>query len=279
VVAQVETGVRRCPSCKSCAPAAVALCPNCGDSLHESATPGKRSYRLPVLLGGLLLALGLAIGAHRAGVLTSPTARCSGGEDPKVEWRTPETKPASTPGKLFQIEPTTVPFIKLADIRTTGNRTYGDKCDGEWGHIHDPVYIAVVREGANAYYNNPAQRVANDRVEVLVTAVLAHAGHVPQAIKDRYFPAGRALMVVHLFPNSVAEAAGLRPGDLVATYKGVALRAGRQFEMDAIAIVDNETVEILAIRDGREVTFSLVRRGREKLGYNYGEVPLLEAAP
>jgi hypothetical protein len=202
-----------------------------------------------------------------------------GGQDPKIEWSASAPRPQFEPGHLFQIEPAGIPFIKLADIRTTGNRTYGDKSDGEWGHIHDPVYAAVQREGGNAYYNNPAQSFGDDRVEVVVTAVLAHAGQVPQAIKDRYFPAGRALMVVHIIPNTVAAAANLRPGDLLARYKGVALSTGRFPELEAIPIVDGETVEMMVIRDGQEVTVSVVRRGHDKLGYNWGEVPLLGDVP
>jgi hypothetical protein len=231
------------------------------------------------LAGALLLAILLAIVARRLPGLGSSTSPCTGGQDPKVEWRTTEAKPTFVPGHLFQIEPIGVPYLKLADIRTTGNRTYGDKCDQEWGHIHDPVYFAARDEGANAYFNNPARRVTDDSVEVVVTAVLAHPGPVAQAIQDRYFPEGRALMVCHVNPGSAAEAAGLRAADLLARFKGVDLRVGRQHEVDSIPIVANEAVEVLVIRAGQELTLSVVRQGKDKLGYNYGEVPLLEVTP
>jgi hypothetical protein len=232
-----------------------------------------------VLLGGLLVAVLLALAARRLDLSKKAAVPCKGGQDPKIEWSTSAPRPQFEPGHLFQIEPAGIPFIKLAEIRTTGNRTYGDKCDGEWGHIHDPVYAAVQREGGNAYYNNPAQRFGDDRVEVVVTAVLAHAVEVRRDIKERYFPAGRALMVVHIIPNTVAAAAGLRPGDLLARYQGVALSSGRAPALEAIPIVDGETVEITVIRDGQEVTMSVVRRGHDKLGYNWGEVPLLGDVP
>jgi predicted nucleic acid-binding Zn ribbon protein len=278
VVAQGETDVRRCPSCKNIAPTGVSLCPICGGSLEGESKRNRRSRGLPVLAGALLVAVLLAFGARRLDLITRSSARCLGGQNPKVEWRTSDAKPSFDPGHLFQIENAAVPFIKLADIRTTGNRSYGDKCDSEWGHIHDPVYAAVMREGANAYYNHPAQRLAGDSVEVVVTAVLVHAGPVPQEIKDRHFPAGRALMVVHLLPNTVAEKSGLRPGDLMAVYKGRALHSGRGFEMEGIPIVEDERVEMTVIRDGQEVNVSMVRHGSDKLGYNWGEVPLLEAS-
>jgi hypothetical protein len=196
-----------------------------------------------------------------------------------VEWRSSETRPAFVPGTLFQIEPNGVPYIKLADIRTTGNLSYGEKCDHEWGHIHPPVHAAVVREGANAFINNAAQRFPHDNVEVMVTAVLAHAGLVPRAIRERHFPEGRALLVARVFPGSAAEAAGMHAADLLAMDGGVALRAGRGYELESIPVVENETTEMVVIRDGQEVRLSLVRRGRSKFGFNWGEVPILEDTP
>lgn len=275
----VESHLRRCPGCKSIVPSGVPLCPDCGSSLSTSATGSKRNVRTLALLGVLLGVVLLALAARRITSSRGTNTPCLGGQEAKVEWRTTDSKPAFVPAKLFQIAPVGVPYIKLADIRTTGNRTYGDKCDHEWGHIHDPIYFAVRGEGANAYFNNPAQRFTNDQVEVVVTAVLAHAGSISREIKDRYFPAGRALMVARVWPGSAAEAGGLRPADLLAKVKGVALRAGREYELASQPIIENERAEALIIRDGQEVTITIVRQGRDKFGYNYGEVPILEAAP
>jgi len=230
-------------------------------------------------VGALLLAMLLALAVRRLTPPSVAAAPCTGGENPKVEWRTTDPKPAFVAGHLFQIEPLSVPTIRLAEIHTTGNSTYGDKCDHEWGHIHDPVYVAVMNQGANAYFNNPMRQSGSDSVEVVVTAVLAHAGPIAQTIKDRYFPEARALMVVHIVPGSAAEEGALRPADLLAKVKGVALRAGRAYEIDAIPVTENEPIDVLVIRNGQEVTLSMVRHGRSKLGYSFGEVPILEAAP
>jgi predicted nucleic acid-binding Zn ribbon protein len=274
----VENPPRRCPGCRSRIPDGVALCPTCGTPLSTNAAVRKPNRRALVLLGGLLLAMVVALAVRR--LTTSPgSSPCHGGQDPRVEWRTTDPRPTFIPGELFQIDPSSVPFRKLAEIRTTGNRTYGDKCDNEWGHFHDPVTAAVVREGANAFFNSPAQHLDDDRVEVVVTAVLARAPTIPREIRDRYFPEGRALMIVRIFPGSVAEAAGLRPADLVAELKGVPLRTGRHAQLAAIPVVADEAADAVVIRDGRAVTVSMVRRGTDKFGFNDGEVPILEVSP
>ena len=260
-------------------PAGVALCPICGGAAPGSPTNAKRRDRKLVLVGALLLAILLALGLRRLGSSSSVAAPCVGGQDPKVEWRATDAKPSFGAGHLFQIEPVGVPYIKLAEIRTTGNLTYGNKCDNEWGHIHDPVYGVVAGEGANAFFNNPAQSFTNDNVEVTITAVMAHTGPLPQVIKDRYFPNGRALMIVHITPGTAAESGGMRPADLLVTFKGVALREGRIYEMDAIPAIANEPVDVEVTRGGQSVTLSMVRQGSGKLGFHYGEAPILEVTP
>jgi hypothetical protein len=221
----------------------------------------------------------LALALYRR---TSPSrlaAKCTGGQDPKVEWRTSDPKPDFVAGHLFQIQPTRTPYVKLADIRTSGNAAYGDKCDHEWGHIHDPVYFAVAHEGANAYFNNPAQTLGPDHVEVVITAVVAHPGPVPLALKERYFPHGRALLIVYVNPGSSAERGDMRPSDLLASFKGVPLSAGRTHEMDAIPMVENEAIEAEVVRGGELVTLHIVRQGGAKTGFSYGEAPILEVTP
>jgi hypothetical protein len=279
MVTSGNTESRRCPRCQAILDGETALCPYCGQATPSTSTPSPGRSRWRLLLVLLVVAVLAALGLRRLDRSSGEAGRCMGGESPVVEWRSPEPRREFAVSHLFQIEPIGIPYFKLADIRTTGNAVYGKKCDGEWGHIHDPVYFAVSREGGNAYFNNPATAFSGGNVEVVVTAVLAHAGPLPKAVKDLHFPEGRALMVVHVTPGTLAEAMGLHAGDLLARFNGVALSQGTIRQMEAIPIVADEAVDIELVREGRPLTLHTSRKGKDKLGYNYGEVPILEVVP
>jgi hypothetical protein len=267
---------RRCFRCKSVVEAAVPVCPYCGEPARPDRPTSAPSRRRLVWLSGLLVVAVLGLAVYRRTSSSQLAANCVGGQDPTVEWRTSDPKPHVAVTNLFQIDPARTPYIKLADIRTSGNAAYGEKCDHELDHIHPPVYAVAMREGANAYINNPAQTIRPDHVEVVVTAVIAHTGPVPKTIKDRYFPNSRALMIFRVTAGSPAEVAGLRPGDLLATYQGVALSSARTETLQSMPIVENETIDVEAVRGGELATLRIARQGRSKTGFSYESVPILE---
>jgi regulator of sigma E protease len=92
----------------------------------------------------------------------------------------------------------------------------------------------------------------------VLLAYLFSAQGVPEAT-------GRAV-ILEVLPGSVAEEAGLKPGDVLVAVDGKPLR--RPQEIEAVKVPGPHTLTVL--REGREVALSLTwREGMEKLGVVY----------
>jgi len=92
----------------------------------------------------------------------------------------------------------------------------------------------------------------------VLLAYLFSAQGVPEAT-------GRAV-ILEVLPESVAERAGLKPGDVLVAVDGKPLR--RPQEIEAVKVPGPHTLTVL--REGREGTLSLTwREGMEKLGVVY----------
>jgi regulator of sigma E protease len=92
----------------------------------------------------------------------------------------------------------------------------------------------------------------------VLLAYLFSAQGVPEAT-------GRAV-ILEILPESVAEGAGLKPGDVLVAVDGKPLR--RPQEIEAVKVPGPHTLTVL--REGREVALSLTwREGMEKLGVVY----------
>jgi regulator of sigma E protease len=102
----------------------------------------------------------------------------------------------------------------------------------------------------------------------VLLAYLFSAQGVPEAT-------GRAV-ILEVLPGSVAEEAGLKPGDVLVAVDGKPLR--RPQEIEAVKVPGPHTLTVL--REGREVALSLTwREGMEKLGASSRAWPWRRAAP
>ena len=74
-------------------------------------------------------------------------------------------------------------------------------------------------------------------------------------------PPATGYLVTGTVPDSQGEAAGVRAGDVVVSYAGSVITDGRALRQATSAATGEESVEVVVVRDGGEVTL-VVRPGR-----------------
>lgn len=273
------TPARACARCHAAVDAALPVCPYCGHLAPQTIPPpvrGAARRRLLVLLG-VVAALAVAL---RLGMRPGTRAEaCQGGDRVTVVWRTSEAQPPRIDVRYdAQIDPARTPHVRLEVVRQTGNAVFGRNSDHEPGHMHAGLATEMARAGANAFYNDPARAAGDDRVEVTTTIAVAHPGPVPRAVRDRWFPTGRALQVFRLLPGGPAERAGVAINDLLLTVNGRPLPLDVDGFASSVASA-GDVVALDVIRGGERVTVTMSRQGGEKFGFWALLAPILEVTP
>lgn len=268
---------RICQRCAGVVEPGVLLCPHCGVQLRSAAGgAGRRRVTSLVALGGVVVALALVITWRLA---PGAASSCAGGREVVYDWRSDDrTAPRLTDVDSHQINPDITPHVKLATFRHTGNGIYGKKSDTELNHKHEPIAQALRAVGANAFYNEKARRLGDDRYEVATTAAVAHPGPVPAALRDRHLSNGHAILVVHVAPGGAAAAGGLQVNDVLVSMNGAALD-GTQLHtyVAAVEAVGRDgTLQAEIIRDGALRTVTLKRPGEGRFGMAAVVAPVLE---
>jgi hypothetical protein len=279
VESTARKGAGGCARCRSPLAPSLAICPQCGEVVSAALPPAARGggRRTLLLLLALAGTLGLAVWAR----LTPPAAACRGGERVVVDWRaTDPATPRFRSSSLNQIDPAVTPHVRLAVLRHFGNAIYGDKCDHDFGHNHQAAVDAGHAAGGNAYFHAPARRVGDDQVEVTTTIALAHPGPLPRALRDRYFPGGKVVMINHLLTGGVAERAGLRVNDLLVAIDGHPVPTDDDEAFGALTHVPPDgTLRFDVLRAGEVRAVTMVRHGKDLFGYWRLVAPILDVTP
>jgi hypothetical protein len=262
-----------CAGCGMENAAGVARCVFCGKGTVAGAAPPQSRTKLAVLAALVLVALILwRFPPFRGG----GERDCQGGASVEVVWKTADAKaPRMELPYVNQIDPRVTPFIELAQLRSTGTRRYGENNDRQLRHLHQGVVDGLHAAGANAYFHAPSRPVGQELVETVTSAVLAHPGPIKRALRDRYFPTGRAAMIFQLQPGGGAEGGGLRVNDLVVSVEGRAIDGELPSETLLRAATALPRAEVQVLRDNQLLTLHLERQGK-LFGYWSQTVPILE---
>lgn len=278
----VTTGGDACAACRRKVDAGLAVCPWCGAAVGapRSADRYATLRRRAPLYAGAVVALIVAT------VIFTRLARerCRSTGVAEVEWiADPTTAPRAAARDAIQLDALdAVPHISLARVRTSGNAAYARNMDHGRNHRHDDLRQKMLEVGANAYYNEPSRKIAEDRWEIVSVAVYAHAGPLSAAQRAAYFGAGAACLISGVAADSPAARDGLRTGDLVALVAGTAVAPNNQcaaLHTRLDAVDRGSSVSLTVLRGGVETALQLTRPKEGRYGYWYSDVPVQEGPP